>query len=299
MHPDEQVATIEQVTRLVADQLPQWAHLPVSTVAEFGTDHMLYRIGDDLVARMPRARWAVEQVERDAKWLPELAPHLPVDVPAPLAVGAPGHGFPWPWSVVPWLPGQPPAAHDDGVQGLGADLAAFVTALHAIDPAGGPVKQVGTRGAPVRDWDGPVREALQAARDVIVARVDPDALEAVWDDMLAAPDWQRAPVWIHGDLMPGNMLVSGDELSAVIDFGGLGLGDPAADLVPYWLVLGPRERRVFRDRLDHDEATWRRARGWAIGPAITGIPYYLESVPAFAERGLRTLEIVLDDLDSW
>jgi aminoglycoside phosphotransferase (APT) family kinase protein len=299
VHPDEEIATVEQVTLLVADQFPQWAGLPVAPVTEFGTDHVLFRLGDDLVARMPRAPWAVEQVARDARWLPVLAPGLPVDVPAPLAVGAPGHGFRWPWSVVPWLPGRPPTAHDDSVAGLGHDLAAFVTTLHEIDAAGGPMKQPGTRGASVRDWDGPVRESLDAVRDLIGARVDPAAVAAVWDDMLAAPDWTGAPVWVHGDLMSGNLLLDGGRLTSVIDFGGLGLGDPAADLVPYWLVLGPRERAAFRDGLDHDEATWRRARGWAVGPAVTGIPYYLDNVPAFAERGLRTLEIVLDDLDRW
>ncbi len=297
------VATADQVRRLLAAQHPQWAHLTVTPVDDFGTDHVLFRLGDgsgdDLVARMPRAPWAVEQAASDARWLPVLAPYLPVATPVPLAQGEPGEGYPWPWSVVPWLPGAPPVAGDPALVGLGADLAAYVVALRSVDTSGAPRKTDGARGAPVREWDEAVREAIEACGD----RIDRAAVSEAWDDCVAAPDWPHDPVWLHGDLLPGNLLVSGDgegeqarRLSAVIDYGALGVGDPAPDLQPYWTVLPPGERDAFREGVDLDQDTWRRGRGWALGPALTGIPYYWESVPAFAQRGLRTIAEVLADL---
>lgn len=293
MHPEEHVATVRQVTLLVAEQLPQWADLPVTAVSEFGTDHCLFHLGADLVVRMPRAPWAVEQVERDARWLPHLAPHLPVPIPTPVALGEPGQGFPWPWSVVPWIEGVPPVADDDSV--LGLDLAGFVTALHAVPSNGGPPKQAGTRGAPVRDWDDAVRQGIEQGRDLIATVVDPDLVIETWQRVRATPDWSGDPVWIHGDLLPGNMLVRDGRLSAVIDFGGLGLGDPAADLIPFWTGLNSTEREVFRDAVGYDEDTWTRALGWAIAPAITGLDYYRDSVQAFVDRGLRTLAVALPE----
>ncbi|MCW2815567.1 MAG: hypothetical protein JWN84_3022 [Nocardioides sp.] len=294
MHDGEVVATAEQVRRLLAAQHPRWADLPITPVDDFGTDHVLFRLGDDLVARMPRAPWAVDQAASDARWLPVLAPHLPVAVPAPVATGEPGDGYPWPWSIAPWLPGRTPTAYDEGLVGLGADLGAFVRALHAVDATDGPLKPTGTRGAPVRDWDDAVREAIDACGD----RVDRVAVSAAWDDVLAAPDWPHDPVWLHGDLLPGNLLVDGPDqrISAVIDFGALGTGDPAPDLQPCWAVLPPGERAAFREQVDLDDDTWRRGRGWALGPALTGIPYYWNTVPAFSRRGLRTVREVLADL---
>lgn len=292
MHANEFVATAEQVARLVATQHSQWAGLPVVPVTDFGTDHCLFRVGDGLVARMPRAEWAVDQAASDAAWLPVLAPHLPVAVPAPLAPGAPGEGFPWPWSIAPWLPGTTPTAYDESRAHLADDLAAFVRALHVVPTDGGPVKPPGTRGAPLADWDEAVREAIVACG----SRIDQVAVTAAWDDCLHAPLWGGPGVWIHGDLMVGNLLVTGARLSAVIDFGALGIGDPAPDLLPAWCVLPPSARSRFRDLVGYDDATWRRSRGWALGPALTGIPYYWDTVPAFAERGLRTIEVVLADL---
>ncbi len=296
MHDDEQVATADQVARLVARQLPQWSHLKVTPVDAFGTDHCLFRIGEDLVARMPRAPWAVDQAESDARWLPVLGSHLPVDVPAPLALGEPGEGYPWPWSVVPWLPGSNPVAYDPARAHLADELAGFVRALHGVDTTGGPRKVDGQRGAPLGDWDDAVRDAIVACGD----RVDAAAVTRAWDDAVSAPAWSQQPVWIHGDLLCGNLLVDGstgsDRLSAVIDFGALGVGDPAPDLQPAWCVLPPSARQDFRDVVDYDDDTWRRGRGWALGPALTGIPYYWDTVPAFAQRGLATIEQVLADL---
>ncbi len=293
MHANEHVATADQVARLVRAQLPAWAGLPVSPISERGTDHCLFRVGTDLVARMPRVEGAVEQVDTDAAWLPVLAPHLTVPVPAPVAQGEPGEGFPWRWSVVPWLPGTTPTAYDETLGHLADDLADAVRALHAVPPGGGPAKAAGTRGSALGHWDEAVREAVAACGD----RVDRNAVLEAWDDCVHAPAWDGPPTWIHGDLMVGNLLVDGrGRLSGVIDFGALGVGDPAPDLLPAWCVVAPSSRQRFRERTGYDDATWRRGRGWALGPALTGIPYYWDTVPAFAERGLRTIEVVLGDL---
>jgi aminoglycoside phosphotransferase (APT) family kinase protein len=297
MHPDQVDVDADLVRRLVAEQHPQWSDLAVTPVSEFGTDHCLFHLGDALVARMPRIGWAAEQAASDARWLPRLVGHVPVALPVPLALGEPGAGYPFRWSVAPWLPGATPTATNIDPLVLADELAAFVGALHAVDATGGPPRTGGQRGTPIRGWDVAVREAVELAGK----RIDGRAALAAWEHCLAAPDHDGDPVWIHGDLLAGNLLVDGGHLSAVIDFGALGVGDPAPDLQPYWSTLPAGAAPGFRQRIDdlcgYDEATWRRGRGWALGPALTGIPYYWDTVPAFAQRGLRTLDRVLADLD--
>ncbi|MCW2765875.1 MAG: hypothetical protein JWO11_1834 [Nocardioides sp.] len=292
MHADQVEVPEALVRRLVDTQFPQWAGHALRRVAEFGTDHRLFRLGDDLLVRMPIYGGSADQALSDATWLPVLAPHLPVAVPSPVALGEPVAGYPFPWSVVPWLRGENPTSDNAGPHELAADLAGFVAALHDVDPTGGPVKTDGARGTPIRGWDEAVREAIDLAGD----RIDRAAVTVAWEDCLAAPDWPGEPVWIHGDLLAGNLLVHDGRLSAVIDFGALGLGDPAPDLQPAWTVLPAEVREEFRAGVGYDDDTWRRGRGWALAPALTGIPYYWETVPAFAERGLRTVAAVLADL---
>ncbi|WP_243057473.1 aminoglycoside phosphotransferase family protein [Nocardioides sp. SR21] len=292
MHDDDVPTTAEQVARMVAQQHPQWSHLPVTPVSEFGTDHCLFHVGDELVARMPRVGWAADQAASDAAWLPVLAPHLPVTVPAPVALGEPDDDYPFAWSVAPWLPGTTPTADNADPRALAADLGGFVRALHAVDATDGPRKTGTDRGSPIRGLDEYVRRAIEECGD----RIDTAAVTAAWEDCVAAPDWAGDPVWIHGDLMPGNLLVRDGRLSAVIDWGALGTGDPAPDLAPAWYTI-PSARRELREAVEYDDDTWRRARGWALGPALTGIPYYWDTVPAFAQRGQRTVAAVLADLD--
>ncbi len=296
LHPDEVDVDATLVGRLVRDQHPQWAHLPVRPVAEHGTDHLLFRLGDGLVARMPRVGWAADQAESDARWLPGLVDHLPVTLPVPVALGQATDDYPFRWSIAPWLPGEPPTPANVAPPVLAEELAGFVAALHAVEPSGGPPRTGTSRGAPVRSWDESVREAIALAGD----RIDARAVLRAWEHCLEAPDHDGDPVWIHGDLLAGNLLVEGGHLSSVIDFGALGVGDPAADLQPCWSTLDPEVAPLFRARIDelcgYDEATWRRGRGWSLGPALTGIPYYWETAPAFARRGLRTVARVLADL---
>lgn len=297
IHDGEIRATAEQVRRLIGEQCPQWSGLPVTPLpGEFeGTDHVLFRIGDTLVARMPKIGWAVDQAVSDARWLPRLAGHLPVRIPVPLHVGEPGAGFPWRWSVVPWVAGDTPPrlGADDAV--LARDLAAFVHALHGIDPGDGPVKPPGSRGSALHHADQGVRRALHrlAGHD---DGFDVDAAAAAWEICRSAPEWDGAPVWIHGDLQPGNLITDRNRLTAVIDFGGLGVGDPAPDVAPALWTFTGTARTVYRESAGYDDATWLRACGWALAPSLTGIDYYRHTFPRMAEHGRLMVRAVLTEL---
>ena len=297
IHDDEVRATVGQMRRLVPAQCPQWAGLPVTPLPEEleGTDHVLFRIGDELVARMPKIAWAVDQADSDARWLPMLASQLPVRIPAPLFVGEPGAGYPWRWTVVPWVAGStPPRLGCDDVR-LAGDLAAFVRALHRVDPADGPAKPPGSRGSALRHADDGVRRVLPRLAEHDDG-FDVAAAEAAWNACLAAPDWHRDPVWIHGDLQPGNLIISGGRLVAVIDFGALGVGDPAPDVAPALWTFTGAARDAYRDAVGYDDATWRRACGWALGPSLTGIDYYRHTFPRMAEHGRRMVRAVIAEL---
>ena len=293
MHADEVETDVALVGRLLAAQFPRWAGLPLMPVASAGTDNAIYRLGHDLAVRLPRIHWAVDQVAKEAYWLPRLGPHLPLAVPEPLVIGRPGAGYPWPWGVYRWLPGQ--QATLDALSDphrAAAELARFLLALQRLDPAGGPdARAHGLRGAPLASRDADVRAALVALDGLI----DTTAATAVWDAALRAPDWQRAPVWFHGDFLPGNVLVRDGHPSAVIDFGGLGVGDPACDLMIAWGLFAGQSRVAFRAALGVDEATWTRGRGHALAQAVIFIPYYLDTNPAGVAQARRALAEVLSE----
>ena len=274
---------------LVDRQQPQWAALPLRPVEDFGTDHRLFRLGEELLVRLPVYAASAGQALSDAAWLPRLAPQLPVELPVPVAVGEPGEGYPFPWSVVPWLPGATVDRARPDPLALAEELAAFVLALRAVDTTGGPLRTSG-RGAPLDPGWG-VEERIDELGDL----VDRAAAWRVWRAALEAGPWPGAPVWVHGDLLEGNLLVRDGRLAAVIDFGAIGVADPAADVTPAWTLFEGDERRAYRERLDVDDATWARARAWVLLPALTGVTYYAESAPAFAERSRRHLDAVCGD----
>ncbi len=289
IHDGEICTEVAQVRRLVARQFPDWAARPITALPSTGTDHALYRIGTDLLARLPRIDWAVGQVDTDRRWLPLLAPHLPLPVPVPVAVGCPGEGFPWPWTVVPWLAGDTPTPANLDLVEAAAELAGFVRALHAVDPVGGDVKTGTARGTPIAARDEITRAAIAELGD----RVDGVRVTVAWEQARTAPPWTGAPVWVHGDLQAGNLLATRRRLSAVIDFGGLGLGDPAVDLLPAWNLFDERSRRRYRSALGYDRDTWQRGRGWALSTALIALPYYWDRNPAFAAQSRRTISTVL------
>ena len=285
MHADELEIDAGLVARLLAEQFPQWAERAIERVPSSGTDNALCRLGDDLVARLPRVQWAVRGLEKELRWLPALAPLLPVELPAPLARGAPADGYPWTWAIYGWVDGANPAP--GGGDSLLHDLIAFARALHGLDLPDGPP----SRRASLAPQDEAVRAALASLGDVL----DVEAATAAWDEALAAPEWAGSPVWTHGDLLPGNLVVRDGGLAGVIDWGVAGVGDPACDLLAAWSVLSPRGRDAFREALDVDDATWARGRGWALTVGLVGFPYYRDTNPAFAALGKYLVEEVLAD----
>lgn len=296
MHVDEVETDPSLVRRLLALQLPEWADLPVEPVRSAGTDHALYRLGDDKVVRLPRIGRAAEQVDKEHRWLPTLAPLLPLAIPVPLAKGRPAEGYPWPWSVCPWLEGEdaiPERVADPGQ--AAAALAAFVASLQQIDPTGGPPPGSHNffRGVPLAARDAATRSAIEALHGL----VDAAAATAAWEAALRTAAWRRPPVWIHGDLKSENLIVARGRLAAVIDFGGLGVGDPACDLIVAWDLLTAETRPVFRTALSVDDATWARGRGWALSVALIALPYYLDTHPAMVRYARRMIDEVLGDLE--
>jgi aminoglycoside phosphotransferase (APT) family kinase protein len=295
MHVDEVDTDAELVRRLLASQFPDWAGLPIERVASDGTDNAIYRLGGEMAVRLPRIDWAAEQPDRECEWLPRLAPLLPLAVPVPLAAGEPGEGYPWSWSVVPWLAGENaiPERLDDPLTAATA-LGEFVAALQRIDAAGGPPPGIpnSARGVPLAERDAAVRRGIGELGD----NIDGAAVTAAWESALEAPVWGGAPVWLHGDLQAGNLLARDGRLSAVIDFGCLGVGDPACDVMPAWAYFSSETRDAFRAPLAVDDATWARGRGWALSVGVIAIPYYERTNPALARVGRRAIAEVLADL---
>jgi len=285
--------TPDLVSRLLADQFPQWAGLPVRPVEADGVDNTTFRLGQTMSVRLPSADAYVEQVYKEHRWLPVLAAQLPLPIPEPLAKGVPGNGFPRPWSVYRWIDGDPATA--EGVAdmpGFAADLADFLVALYQIDPAGGPGPGTHNffRGGPVAVYDGETQDALAALQ----GQIDTALAAEVWQAALRAGR-QEPPVWFHGDAQPGNLLLSDGKLSAVIDFGTSGVGDPACDTTIAWTFLSGESSRIFKQRLPFDEATWVRGRGWAIWKAMIVLVEALKDDPQDAAYTKGVIEAILAD----
>jgi aminoglycoside phosphotransferase (APT) family kinase protein len=282
---------IPLVRRLVAAQFPQWAGLDVEPVVSAGWDNTIFRLGCDLAVRLPRRRVSAEHVSAEHQWLPVLAPDLPLAVPVPLGHGVPGEGYPWRWSVCPWLAGELAALTAVADPSRAAtSLAAFVSALRAIDPSGGSAHEF--RGVSLAARDDNTRSSAAVLRHSL----DVGPLLEVWQAALAAPAWAGQPVWTHGDLHPANLLVADRELSAVIDFGLLGVGDPACDLMVAWTYLAADSRAVFRSALAVDEATWCRGRGWAVQFGVRAAAYSADN-PVLGDIGQHTIAEVLADFE--
>ena len=291
MHADEVETDATLVRRLLAGQFPQWAELRIEPVVSYGTDHDIYRLGDHLAARLPRIEWATGQAAKEARWLPRLAPHVPLAVPVQLAMGHPAEGYPFDWSVYEWLPGANANGTIGDLDRAAVDLAAFVTALRQVDTAGADPRPPHGRGGPLVEGDESVRRSIAQLGD----RIDGEATLRSWQESLSAPAWDGPEVWVHGDLLPGNVLVVDGRLSAIIDFGGLNVGDPACDLQPAWNVFAGASRTRFRTELEVDDASWLRGRGWALSQAVNALPYYWDTNPGMIRQASHALAQVLAD----
>ena len=284
MHEDEVTVDERLVRRLVDEQFPRHADRPLRPVEPWGTDNAVFRLGDDLVVRLPRIHWSTGQIDRDATWLPRLAPHLTVPIPQPVAIGEPGHGYPYRWAIHSWLPGTlaGPGTIADPVR-FAEDLAQTVRQLRAVPTAGAP--PASNRARPVADYDEATRRAIASARHL----VDADAALRIWEDALAAEPHDGPPVWVHGDL-EGNCLVTDGRLGGLVDWGSACAGDPAVDVQVAWSpLLTPAAAHRFLDLVGADDATIARAKGAAVNQACAALPYYLHTYPLIVERSVHKL----------
>jgi aminoglycoside phosphotransferase (APT) family kinase protein len=274
--------------RLVEAQFPQWAELPIERVAADGWDNRTFRLGEALSIRLPTGDWYAQQVVKEQRWLPRLAPQLPLPIPAPVAQGEPGCGYPYPWSVYRWRDGEiAERARIDDLPAFASALAGFLVALRGADATGGPPPGEHNffRGGPLATYEA---ETLQAV-ETFGGEIPRDAVLRTWEDALSTT-WERAPVWVHGDVSSGNLLVRDGRLAAVLDFGSSGVGDPACDVVIAWTFLDDAGRDAFRAALGLDAATWSRGRGWALWKALITLAGDPE-----APRPRRDIERVLAD----
>ncbi len=281
------------VRSLVSTEFPHWADLPVRPVEPGGWDNRTFRLGEHMLVRLPSAAHYGVQVEKEQRWLPRLAPLLPLPIPAPPAMGEPAHGYPWRWSIYRWLDGDPASSeHIADLRDFANSLAQFLRALQRIDPTGGPAPGAHNfqRGGALATYDAQTRQALAA----LEGRVDCTAATEVWEEALASI-WRGRPVWIHGDMSLGNLLLQGGRLSAVIDFGNLGVGDPACDLALAWTLFAGESREIFRAELGFGADTWVRGRGWALWKALIVAAGLTDTNAAEGAQCWRIIEEVLED----
>jgi aminoglycoside phosphotransferase (APT) family kinase protein len=294
MHADEADIDASLVRRLLAAQFPRWASLRLEPVRSAGTANAIYRLGHDMTVRLPRISGATAEVEKEHEWLPRLAPLLPLAIPVPCAKGMPAEGYPWHWSVYRWIEGDNATLERlADPRAAATALGGFVAALQRIDPAGGPPpgEHNSFRGEPLAMRDEEVRSAIAALHDTL----DTDATIRAWDATLRAPEWNGRAVWLHGDLQAGNLLAERGRLSAVIDFGCLGVGDPACDVMAAWAYLSAETRDAFRAALPVDDVTWARGRGWALSFGLIALPYYRSTNPVLAGIARHAIDEALAD----
>ena len=306
LHADEIPMDLPLVRALVDRALPAYAALPLRPFGHSGSSNALFRLGDELLVRLPRQPGGSKIIEKEIRWLPRVGPLLPVEVPRIVALGEPGFGYPERWSVVRWIPGDvppavaPEAAVDPSRSMLALDLAGFISALRRIDVPAEALRDRALRsyrGDPLVTRDAATRVGIEACRAIPDLDLDLDAALKVWNQAMTLTGLDRAetPHWYHGDLVDENLLVRDGRLAAVLDFGELSIGDPTVDLIGAWGVLDAPAREVFRKALGLDDATWLRGRAWAISLAILTFPYYWETMPARSASSLAMARAVLDD----
>jgi aminoglycoside phosphotransferase (APT) family kinase protein len=292
-HPEINAVLVSQ---LIASQFPQWTHLPIKPVELSGWDNRTFHLGFEMSVRLPSAEGYVAQVEKEHRWLPRLAPLLPLPIPAPLAKGIPGNDYPWPWSVYRWLEGENATLERIAdLPEFAISLAEFLLALQRIDATDGPPAGEHNffRGGLLTTYDAETRETIQE----LAGEVDTDAATRVWESALETT-WQRTPVWVHGDVAVGNLLVRDGRLNAVIDFGCCAVGDPACDLVMAWTFFSGESRAAFKGTLGLDAATWARARGWSLWKALITLAEHIDSDPEKSAGARRVINEILTDQTS-
>lgn len=283
----------DQVRRLIAAQFPRWGDLPIRPVSSAGWDNRTFHLGEEFLVRLPSGAEYAQAVDKEHRWLPILAPQLPLPIPVPAGRGEPGEGYPYPWSVYRWQPGEP--VRRDGIADLtefAVTLAGFLFALREIDPTGGPGPGVHNwfRGGSLKTFEAWVERDLATLAD----RLPVEVIREIWQDALVAT-WDGRAVWFHGDVASGNLLLQDGRLASVIDFGTCGVGDPSCDLAIAWTVLSGPSRDAFRERLAVDDATWDRGRGWALWKALSGYAGAVRDPSSEPVESMRVINELIAD----
>ena len=280
---------ISLVRQLVATQFPQWANLEIKPVECGGWDNRTFHLGDTMTVRLPSSNEYAPQVEKEHRWLPALAPLLPLPIPVPLAMGKPTKDYPFHWSIYQWINGDTASTKNiPDMNQFAVFLAQFIIALQKIDSTNGPISS--TRGCPLTTYDAETRQAIMILKNTI----DTDTVTALWNTAIAST-WNKPPVWVHGDIAPTNLLVNKGKLSAVIDFGSMCIGDPACDLAIAWTFFKKESRAIFRTTLALDDATWERGRGWALWKALIICAQLPGTNPLEIERSKLIIDEILTD----
>lgn len=291
MHENELKIDEKMVCMLLKSQCPEWASLPLEAITSSGTDNALFRLGSEYVIRLPRIEWEPcsvnKSIDKEYEWIPKISRCLKTPISEPLFKGNPSQFYPWSWTIIRWNEGHnPDFEQGNEYQLLAKDLACFLNELHRIKLANGPFSR---RGVPLKELD---KETTKAIGE-LEGEVDIQSVTQLWNQLSSVLSFRQDPVWVHGDFLPGNILVQNNRLSAVIDFSDVGIGDPACDLVIAWSLLEPHSRGVFRDNLENtDDDTWERGRGWALSIASIMLPYYKNSNPALATLSRRMIKQV-------
>jgi aminoglycoside phosphotransferase (APT) family kinase protein len=298
---DDSKIDVALAQKLVATQFPQWEELSVNRLTSAGTDHALFGLGNAMLIRLPKRLSAASQIEKEHFWLPKLAPHVTtasISIPSPIAKGASDGSFPWSWGIYAWIDGESmDTARVANTQQLANDLANFVVMMRNAPHDGTPIAPDNMmRGQPLALRDATTCQSIQALSDEINM---PLAMK-VWQHALSAPPWRDTPRWVHGDLLPGNLLVRDGRLCAVIDFGGARVGDPAVDAMPAWTSFNAETRTIFRHAIEVSDATWNRARGWALSWAVIALACYRESTSPLSDIARYTIrEVLAEHGASW
>ena len=291
MHDDQLVSDADLVREILRDQQPKWADGPITEISSTGTDHALYRLGADAVARVPLRRSATQPIDTEFRWLPWLAKRLPIEISRPLARLEPTPAFPYHWSVHSWIDGEcgTTAPLDQAL--LAVELARVLGALQGLDPSGGPpsAEAYCRRGIPLELRDTSTREAIASSP----RSIDVTAATSAWETAVDAPRWTRPPVWVHGAVAAGNLILRDGRLAALVDWACMAVGDPACDLGVAWELFDGASRETFRAELAVDDASWERGRGWALSTAVGALAYYEDSNPFMADQARRKLRSLL------
>ncbi|MGH1281652.1 aminoglycoside phosphotransferase family protein [Bacillus basilensis] len=284
---------VSLVEKLIQEQFPEWAHLEVKPVKFSGHDNRTFHLGDEMSVRLPSEAAYAPQVEKENKWLPILSEELSLPISTPLAKGNPSEVYPWPWSINKWIEGETVTKQNvRDLSEFAADLGLFLVELQSIDASKGPVAGAHNfyRGGLISVYDEEARDAIENNKSVF----DEIVLKHLWDLALQST-WESKPVWVHGDVAPGNLLVKDGKLCAVIDFGILGVGDPACDAAMAWTFFDKNSRGVFKEALHIDEETWNRVRGWALWKALITYDANRDSNEKIAEESYRVIQVITDD----